>query len=202
GEVNFATSAAAMTIDVEGQKLSVVSSAGAVYESIPGISQVLPEKSWLSLPVVDAGTTGEGLVSSADPQQMIRILESEGNVVTSIGQSTIDGVAVDGYVVQIDKASAESSLIGLGLPRSEAAAAEQFLQEMKALTFRVYIDAQGRLAQMDFSTSIPDGLQQVSVSTTLGLTDYGAPVAVQVPPASEVAPLQQFLKTLGVSSTA
>ena len=110
GEVDFSTGEASVTMTVEGQRLSVVSAGGTLYMSIPQIAQAIPGKSWVSVPLDDAGSAEGGVLSGDDPTQMLQLLASQGNLVSSLGPSTVDGASVQGYSVLINNAAVESEL--------------------------------------------------------------------------------------------
>ncbi|HUC36772.1 MAG TPA: hypothetical protein VMR97_06580 [Acidimicrobiales bacterium] len=192
GEVDFGSQDASITMTVAGVPVSVISSQGSVFVSIPQVSQLLPGKSWVSVPISSEGSASQGALSGGDPSQMLQILASHGNTVTSIGPSVIGGVDVQGYSVLVDKTAAEAELSGSGLPASVVQAGEQFLQAVGPITFKVYVASDNQLSQMDFATSVP-GVPGASVSVQLTFSDFGAPVSISPPPASEVATLQQFL---------
>jgi hypothetical protein len=192
GEVDFAAHAASFTMNVEGEHLSVLSSDGNLLVSFPQISQLLPGKSWVSMPVGDTSSATGGAVSDSDPTQMLQFLASQGNAVSTLGSSTIAGVPVVGYSVLINKSATEARLSSSGLPSSDVQAAEHFLETTGAISYKVYVDSDNQLRAIDFSMPVP-GISGALFSTHITLSDFGTPVSVIAPPASEVASYEQFL---------
>ena len=123
---------------------------------------------------------------------MLQFLASQGNVVTSIGSSTIDGVAVQGYDVLINNAEAELQLERSGLPPSVVTAGVQFLKSTGAIAYKVYVDSDNQLRAIDFAMAVL-GTSGVSVSARMTLSDFGVPVSLTLPPASDVVSYEQFL---------
>jgi hypothetical protein len=195
GEVDFSTGEASVTMTVQGEQLSVVSAGGTLYMSIPQIAQAIPGKSWVSVPLGNAGSAEGGVLSGDDPTQMLQLLASQGNMVSSLGPSTVDGTSVQGYSVLINKAAVESELGSSGVPSSEVEAADQFLKAVGPIIYKVYVDSDNQLKAMDFSMAVP-GESGFSASAQVIFSDYGAPVTLSAPQASQVATLQQFLSAV------
>ena len=57
------------------------------------------------------------------------------------------------------------------------------------------MDSDNQLKAMDFSMAVP-GESGFSASAQVIFSDYGAPVTLSVPQASQVATLQQFLSAV------
>jgi hypothetical protein len=66
---------------------------------------------------------------------------------------------------------------------------------------KVYVDGAGQLARTSTTTTESVSGATVTVDETADFTDYGAAVSISVPPASQVAPLTQFLQKSGQSTT-
>ncbi|GEM_PF-1518284 len=192
GVVDFSTGSGSLSMTVEGQHFSVVSSDGALYMSIPQISQLLPGKTWVSVPIGSSGSAAGGALSGGDPAQMLQILASRGNTVVPLGSTSFGGVPVQSYSVSINKSAVEGALASSGLPASIVQGADQLLQSVGPINFKVYVDSADQLRGMDFSMSIP-GNSGGTVSAQVTFSNFGAPAPVATPPASQVASLQQFL---------
>jgi len=192
GEIDFSSGSSSLTMTIDGEHVSVVSAGGTMFMNIPQISQLVPGKSWVSVPEGSSGSAAGGALSGGDPSQMLRYLASEGNTVSAIGSSTLDGVPVQGYSVTVNKQAVDSELSRSGLSPSIVQSAESFLDAVGPITFKVYVDSLNELREMDFSMAVP-GVSGASVSAQLTFSDFGSPVAVSPPPQSEVASLQQFL---------
>jgi hypothetical protein len=192
GKVDFVAHEASFTMNVEGEHLSVLSSDGNLFVSFPQISQLLPGKSWVSIPVGNTSSATGGAVSDSDPTQMLQFLASRGNAVSTLGSSTIDGVPVVGYFVLINKSATEARLSSAGLPSSVVQAAEHFLESTGPISYKVYVNSDNQLRAIDFSMPV-SGVSGALLSTRMTLSEFGTPVSVITPPASEVASYEQFL---------
>jgi len=192
GAVDFSAREASLTMSVEGEHLSVLGSDGNLFVSVPQISQLFPGKSWVSVPVGNNSSAVGGALSGGDPTQMLQFLASQGNSVSPIGSSTIDGVPVEGYSVLINKAAVGAQLKSSGLPSSAVQAGEQFLEGEGPITYKVYVDSDNQLRAIDFAMAVL-GTSGVSVSARMTLSDFGVPVSLTLPPASDVVSYEQFL---------
>ena len=161
---------------------------GNLYLSMPGISQLVSGKSWVSTPLgTDSITPG-----SSNPGSMLQLLASQGNTVTPLGPSTIEGTAVHGYDVVISTADLSRELSRLNLPAS----LDQQMQTVfgsAGLRMTVYVgDATDLIREFDFTMNLSVGGSTVSAVETEDITSYGVPVAITAPPADQVLSLQQF----------
>jgi hypothetical protein len=147
-------------------KVVYVNPGSALAETAPGKSWVSLNLSQLSSP---GGTSalGFGKTLGSDPVTALQALRQEGNAATDLGPSTVDGVRVEGYSVQITNPD---------------------------LGYEVYVDTAGQLIRV--TTDVHETLvgQSLSESTTMDFSNYGAPVTVTAPPAGEVGPFQSILK--------
>ena len=201
GSADFSQDAMALdaSVSAEGQHISLneIMVAGTLYEGIPGISLVEPGKSWVSADIsqfandATSGTAG-ALGTGDDPVATLHMLAQQGNTVTSLGPSTVDGDAVQGYAVTIDKAAVQKELSAASVP----AWLRQSLHglDFSGFNVRVYVDDQGQLRREVVGMSLTVASHTVSLSATVDFSDYGAPVDVSAPPADQVVSLQQFLQ--------
>ena len=194
GAVNFSSNAAQLAVQysglpqLNGTQLREVIVGGSLYLSMPGISQFASGKSWVSTPLgTDSITPG-----SSNPGSMLQLLASQGNTVTPLGPSTIEGTAVHGYNVVISTADLSRELSRLTLPAS----LDQQMQAVfgsAGLRMTVYVgDANDLIREVDFTMNLSVDGSTVSAVETEDITDYGVPVAISAPPADQVLTLQQF----------
>jgi hypothetical protein len=144
------------------------------------------------VPVSNTSSVAGGALSGANPEQMLQLLASQGNVVSRIGSSTVDGVAVDGYEVLINNVAAEAQLSTSGLPASVVQAEEQFLKAVGPIVYKLYVDSDNQLRAMDFAMTVP-GTSETSVAAQVTFSDFGVPVSLTAPSPSAVASWEQFL---------
>jgi hypothetical protein len=157
------------------------------------VSQILPGKSWVS---VDAGQLTQGSTSpslgagslGSNPAAVLGTLSKNGYTATDLGPSTFNNERVEGYSVHVDAATTQTGSTGANLsdPAGE---------------YKIYINNSGLLAGITVNmTATVSGLS-TNEAFTLDFSDYGVPVNVTAPPASEVAPFQSFLQATESSTT-
>jgi hypothetical protein len=191
--------------NVAGQQLNLelMYVGGTMYLQIPGISQVEPGRSWVSLDLSSianqSGGGGAGaLGSGGNPTATLQLLAQQGNTVTPIGSSTVDGVDVQGYQVTLSRAAIEAELAKANLPSWMRQAASNV--NIGDTSYKVYVDGHGLLRREAISMQIGVSSQQAAVSVQMDFTDYGAPVNVQAPPADQVVDFSTFLQDAQAAS--
>ncbi len=170
------------------------------YIKIPGgASGDLPHgKSWIAVP---AGTS-EGLDSSllsplgggTDPADLLASLTAISASVTNLGTATIRGVRVTGFRVDIDPAKAAARV-----PRSERAGFLQFTSSLGSglIPVDVWVDNRNLVRQVKLSLHLPGGTGELASEQMVQVTDFydfGVPVRISAPPASQVASMSQLIK--------
>ena len=174
---------------------------GTAYESIPQLASLLG-KPWLSIDLSSMGasstpTSIEG--SLGNPTQMLKLLAAQGNAVTSLGGSTVGGVAVQGYSVTFSPAYIKAQLANPNLPSWMRQIMTQV--QVGGITYKVYIDGSGLLRRVSTTTSESvASVVSVSVDETLDFSDYGTAVSIAAPPAATVETYHQALSQLGPSA--
>ncbi len=199
GSVDFSNQSAqiAMTVSVLSEQLhvTVVEVGGAVYEKlagVPGLSSVLrPGKSWIEVPIGSSSAATDGLGSEGNPASFLLALTRKGLVVTRVASSSVDGVQATEYGVKFPDDIAKLGAGAGSLPSSVQ-------QSLRGATMHVWIDGSGLLRRIAMGIAEPD---VGTVMFTIDLQDYGVPVTVSPPPASEVESLQSVRGQLGVSTT-
>lgn len=200
GSIDFTNHAMQLhlTMSVLGEQvpLDAVYQGGVVYESVPGLSTVLPGKSWLSIDLsalqqaAAKNPSADGLFS--DPAVMLQMLAQQGNQVVALGPSTVDGVAVDGYRVTVTPSAIAQQLKGANLPSWMRQAVSGL--KVHTMTLNVFVNHAGMLRSFETQLSESTSAGSVSFDDSLDFSDYGAPVTVTAPPADQVESYQQFLQ--------
>jgi hypothetical protein len=197
-----------LNASLDGQQVPIEADyvAGVIYEQIPGLDQILPGKSWISL---DLSSLQNASASSQDPSAqnvganpsvILRALAQQGNSVVALGPSTLDGVAVNGYAVKMNAAAVSQQLKKANLP----AWIRQSLVGLKThdINLKVYVDNSDLLRSFQFQTTESKGSSgPIDISETLDFSHYGTPVSVTVPPADQVASFQQLLQAEQAQTT-
>jgi hypothetical protein len=204
GRFNFANHSGTMTITVPtgGSQLSeqVIEDGTTVFVSLPSsLGQVLPGKSWVSMDATTftSGNTGlgSGFNGIDDPSALLHQLQSQGDSVTSLGATTFNGTSATEYSVTIPFSQLEQALGQL--PAQDRQMVSGMLPS--SVTETIYIDDNGLLGGVLVPFTMSFGGHSLSESFEMSLSNYGTPVSVTPPPASEVATLQQFEAAAGMS---
>lgn len=171
--------------------------APTAYIKIPsGDGEALPHgKSWVA---ITAGTS-EGLVGSllsplgggTDPADLLASLTAISSSVTDLGTATIRNVPVTGYRVDIDPAKAAARV-----PGRERAGFLEFAKSLgpQVIPVDVWVDRQDLVRRVKIS--LPDGEGAPASAQMVQVTDFydfGVPVRVSAPPASEIASMSQLI---------
>ena len=204
GDIDFTDNALQlqMTVGADGQRVPVqaIYQGGEIYESIPGLNTVVPGKSWVSIDLsslenLEAQDPSAGGLGS-NPSVTLQMLAQQGNTVVPLGPSTVDGVAVDGYSVTVNPARAEQELKKANLPSWMQQAVTGL--QVHDILLKVYVDKAGLLRS--FTTQVSestDATGSVTFAETLDFSDYGQPVTVTAPPASQVEGLSNCCRPRG-----
>jgi hypothetical protein len=199
GEADFSSQSARIDMSFavlsEKANLTVVAVAGVVYEKVaglPGMSMILqPGKSWIEIPIGSSLAKSSELTSTGNPASFLLALTRKGLKVTPVGSSRIDGVESAGYDVKFPQ---DLSALGPGV----GSLSSSVQQTLRGVRMHVWIDGSGLLRRM--SMAIPESTLG-TISFTMDMTDYGVPVKVSAPPASEVQNLQSITGALGLGSS-
>jgi hypothetical protein len=169
------------------------------YIKLPSGTGTMPDgKSWIAL-----GTgTSDGLDSSmfgsfggTDPADLLASLTAVSASVTSLGPTTIRGVKVTGFRVDIDPAKAAARV-----PSRQRAGFREFISSLGSgpIPVDVWVDGQNLVRRVKLSLHLPDG-EGASAKTRLvevtDFYDFGVPVRVSPPPASQIASMSQLIKS-------
>jgi len=194
GQIDFSSDSSQLTVGYQGiptlgtTKMTEIYTGGSMYLSMPQITTLLPGKSWIAVPVGSSSAAP----GSSNPAAMFQILRSQGDQVTPLGPSTIDGAPVEGYHVVVTQADVQRGLTHSSLPASMVQSVESELGSA-GMDMDVYVDSStGLMRRMDATLHLTVSGQPVSATVTEDTTDYGTPVSIAAPPADQVASFQQF----------
>jgi hypothetical protein len=159
------------------------------------VSQLLPGKTWVQVP---AGKSVSAGISSGSTSIIgeLQALTQKGNVVSPLGPSTINGEAVTGYQVTITQdaiASAVKRLEAQG--GAEAQALRQLGKDLsiKPVVLKLWLGPDHLLRREESSVSMSLLGTTIAGGETIDFSNYGGPVAVEIPAASDVASYSDFL---------
>jgi hypothetical protein len=205
GDIDFTNNAMQlqMTVHAAGQDetIQAIYLNNTIYEQVPGIDQVLPGKSWISIDLSElaqaSGSNSDLDSLGADPVATLHLLEHQGNTVTSTGSTTVDGVAVQGYDITINPASITALLQSSSLPSWLRQAVSTV--KLSNVDEQVFIDGSGDLRRTTSSADVTVGSKNVSEQGDIEYSNYGESVTIAAPPADQVATFQQLLQAAGGS---
>ncbi|WP_298988779.1 hypothetical protein [uncultured Pseudokineococcus sp.] len=159
---------------------------GSVYVSgLPG----QPPDRWVQASLQELGASS-GPLGGADPSQQLRLLEQVGDDVEEVGPADVDGTATTHYAGTVDLEAAAAAA------QQEGADPEQLRSQyeqlgLSSVPFDLYVGPDGLPVRMATSVETSSGGQQVSSTSTVDFSDWGADVVVEAPegavPLSEVA---------------
>jgi hypothetical protein len=162
-----------------------------VYLKLSGTGSSLPHgKSWVAMDTGTSGSLGSilGPFGPADnPADMLESLTAVAGSERVLGTTRVRGVLTTEYQVNIDPAKMAAKV-----PAPERASFRQFTQSLGkgAIPVDVWVDGQNQVRQVRLSLHMPDGAGlpgNARLTETLDFYDFGVPVRVSAPPASQVA---------------
>jgi hypothetical protein len=182
---------------LSGTTLSVILVDGVAYVSYPGISTVLPGKTWVSEPTTTS-TSGVQLSNASD---LLRVLAAKGAVITRTGSGTIGSTPVTRYSVKLNLADIAGQTSKLGISASDSEAVQQLLQN--GVSVDVYIDGANQIRRLSLQLAVPatSTAPAGQESVVVDFTNYGTPVAISAPPADQIATLQQLQSVSATQSS-
>jgi hypothetical protein len=182
---------------------------GVVYAKIGGENasgSINTGGKWMKLDDTTAETLGTD--SSFDADEMLALLKATSSSgVTERGTATVRGVQTTHYAAQLDIAK----LAAIGGDSVDDSDVQSMLKEtgLSSIPLDLYLDAQGRLRRLGMSmtmkgTSSPSSSSEDesnfpmsgTVSMTMDFFNFGVPVHVTAPPASEITDGSDLLSGL------
>jgi hypothetical protein len=203
--------------------ITVISDGSDVYMDVPAFSSVTGGKRWLEASIASASSMSGGLTGSlslsilADPSKLLGFLGTLSGKVATIGNVQLDGVKTTEYKTTITVAGIVAQLDLGGQQSGSGSAAAKALPKLGVPTIPVtaWVGEDGTLRQVsvsiDLSHATIGGLlgslgssstassapgTGTEVTVTLGLSHYGEPVSITVPPASDVTNLNGIFSSL------
>lgn len=167
-----------------------------VYANAPTLTAFIPGgKSWVRVDLAQAAqklgvTLGPlGAAATENPAQALELLRSIGSVET-VGTETVNGVSTTHYRATIDltKAAANLGPEEQGLVKHLLAGGAP-----TSIPVDAWIGDDGLVHKLTFDDSAGSG----SISLTLELSDYGTPVTVTAPAASDTLDVTDLVGMIG-----
>ena len=168
---------------------------GTAYIDLTNSLITLPSK-WISVPLNLSSASSP--VSGGTPLSGLAQLAKIGYTVTDDGVVSKDGQSLHEYTVTANDSQIETQLNSLyqefpAWIQKELTLSATSLDGYQA---EVYINSSNQIAELDTSGSVSVNSTSTNFNATLTFSNYGAPVAVTVPPANEVTPLSSLTSAL------
>jgi hypothetical protein len=160
------------------------------------ISSLIRGKHWVEIPTPVGADSSVGTATN-DPLAQMQMLAAKGNIVTRLGEKSIEGVVTTGYAVTISRQNeqnAERRTISSG--HLDAAAQRHLSEVAKSFptpTIDVWFDSSKLLRRMSIRLDSTQNGKRVDVNMDMDYVNYGAPVAISSPLSSDVVPYNRFL---------
>jgi hypothetical protein len=184
--------------------IEVVSDGTKVYMKypmgFPGAPSGSESKPWVMLDASEAGGAfgGMGQPGSGDPTQYLEFLKGVSGGIETVGDEEVRGVTTTHYRAMMDFEKVLDQASGDRKEEMDA-----FLEQLRSqvgkteMPIDIWIGADGlmRRMAMDFSTDGGAGDVSMQMKMTIEMFDFGEPVDIQIPPASEVTKVDNFMGT-------
>ena len=155
---------------------------GVAYLKEPGVDTTKP---WSTIDFA-----GAGIESGLDPSTPLSRLDGATDGLRNSGPATIGGVPTTHWAGTVDLAEAAG-------PRASLADQKTLGDGATTAHLDAYLDERGRYRRLvqtyvlpHHSTATSELESRANVVATLDFTDYGSPVTVAAPPASQVGPVR------------
>ncbi len=177
---------AAVDADTTAQ---VIFSGGTLYLNVAGLFG----SKWIGIPFGHSRTAASAFRDVAKGLENVKVLgrlaKHSGGSVTKLGPKTINGVQTNGYSTQL----ALGSLLHLvhgnrGFHRARSMGAKATTTLGSSLPVQVWAEPSGPVVQLSIDVNPPSGPIS-SLDVSLSLSNWGAPVTITAPPASDVVSL-------------
>ena len=205
-----------------GKSLDVISDGSNLYIDAPALSSFTGGKTWLEASVADAASVAGGSAGSApismltNPSEALALLSSLGSKVQRVGSVQLNGVQTTEYRTTISVDAVASKLNHQSQNSKAGKTAAKALQQLGVPTIPVtaWVGNDGLLRQVSVAVDLDHatvggilGLLDPSapsnatsngsaVTLTVGFSDYGQPVSVSVPPASDTTNLNGIFSSV------
>lgn len=209
GAFDFARSRGILTVPapIGMTELYIAPKAYIKYSGASASGMPLPHgKSWIEVDTAkmpdSSGALGP-LSATGNPRQLLTSLAGIAGSERRLGTGTVRGVPATEYQLNLDAGKTAAKV-----PAIERAGVRKFFKSLGngSLAVDVWVDGQNLLRRIQLSLRIPGGggLLGISgkprVTVTMDFYDYGVPVNVSAPPASQVFSMSQQMK--GISESA
>jgi hypothetical protein len=199
GPIDFDTNESSMTMHINllgsQETLSEIYDGKTVFLNIGDLLGKLNlGKSWVSVPIGQVKSASSSLpgAGASDPTALLHLLTAQGNTVTALGPSDVDGHTLQEYSVAITPQSLARDIAQAHLPSWMASAVS--LVHNAAETEKVGINSANELQSVASTVTATIGGQKLVETVTQEFSNYGVPVTITDPPSNEVLPFSALLQ--------
>lgn len=181
--------------DPTGWQFEVVQDGEVGYVRLPAIEDQLPDgKTWVRGTAGDVKAGGFDFseldsFTQNDPRDVLEALRGLSGDIETVGSQELRGVETTHYRAQLDPQELADHMTGTNVDATSLFDRLSGQGGVTELPLDIWIDGNGLVRKLALDFEAPDATsgQSGSVSLAFELWDYGEPVAIDVPPASQVA---------------
>jgi hypothetical protein len=194
-----------MTMQLNGQSLNEIMIGSKIYMSYPALASMMGGKKWGEIDLTQAsGSLGSlsSLVDSAqseNPTTQISALVASGDV-AKVGTETVDGQQTTHYAGTLTPAELADVANGGQLTAGQIGTLKNEMQSagITSETVDLWVASSGLPVELKFAAKSSAGTS----AGDMKLSDWGAPVSVGAPPASEVYDMTSALNGAEANASA
>ena len=173
----------ALPASLGGQSIDEIITPDNLYLKAPSFTPA-GKYAVISLTDLGGGTNPLSQLGNSDPTTALETLKGVSHDVREVGTAEVRGTQTTHYRGTIDVAGAIDQA-----PAALKEKVQEALGQVKQLPFDAYLDDEGRLRRFVQHVTLPasdtTGGQPVSADSTFDLYDFGTPVDITPPPASQ-----------------
>lgn len=189
GAIDMGKKATSMSISIDGSAVPGLGRVLTLNEIVVDGTAYLQKSAtskWASFDLKNYVKVSNSLGTGLNPTSMLSVLTHQGYQVTETGTSAINGVPVNTYSVTVTSAELSKLVTKDHLPAAVAAQVSSAFGT-KGLTYKIAIgSADGLIHQLSYYLSISLAGESVAEDFTMDFSNYGQPVTITAPPASDV----------------
>jgi hypothetical protein len=181
--------------DPDGWKIEVIQDGDVAYIRFPAIDGQLPDgKTWIRATKGDTHISGFDVqelesFTRSDPRELLDALRSLSGDVETVGTEELRGIETTHYRAVVDPTELAKSVSTGGQDTTDTLLGELTTRSgIGDVPLDVWIDANGLVRKLSMEVSATEQASQEGAATiSFELWDYGETVAIDLPPASQVA---------------
>lgn len=174
-------------------QIPVVVVSGIIYEALPGLSQLEPGKTWMSMDSSALSARPSVLGVGGNPAVLLDLIAHAGAKVAPAGASNINGVSVKGYYVEFSQTEIRQLRSDKRLAPGDRAALSEDITDLSG---DLQLDHAGRLVEDTLSITVGSP-QPMVMSETVDYSHIGTSVHIAMPPPNQVVSYEKVMRDAG-----